>query len=134
MIADTVTELAQRIGADAGVLAATLSEYNDALVNGRPDPLGRESRPQPIVVAPYRAIRMHGMVLKTPAGLAINQDLQVIDGAGSAIPGLYCIGEAMGGATLSGNSFVGGMSVTPALGFGRWLGARLGARAVAEAV
>jgi fumarate reductase flavoprotein subunit len=115
------------------VLAATISDYNEALAHGRPDPLGRESRPLPIAVAPYRAIRMHGMVLKTPAGLAVNQDLQVIDAEGLAIPGLYCIGEAMGGATLSGNAFVGGMSVTPALGFGRWLGARLGARAVAEA-
>lgn len=133
VIADTVAELAQRIGADAGVLAATISEYNEALAHGRPDPLGRESRPLPVAVAPYRAIRMHGMVLKTPAGLAVNQDLQVIDAEGRAISGLYCIGEAMGGATLSGNAFVGGMSVTPALGFGRWLGARLGARAVAEA-
>ena len=133
VISDTVAELAQRIGADAGVLAATISDYNEALAHGRPDPLGRESRPLPVAVAPYRAIRMHGMVLKTPAGLAVNQDLQVIDAEGLAIPGLYCIGEAMGGATLSGNAFVGGMSVTPALGFGRWLGARLGARAVAEA-
>ena len=133
VIADTVEELARRIGADAGVLAGTIREYNDALAHGRPDPLGRESRPLPVGVAPYRAIRMHGMVLKTPAGLAVNNDLQVIDAEGRAIPGLYCIGEAMGGATLSGNAFVGGMSVTPALGFGRWLGARLGARADAEA-
>ncbi len=133
VIADTLAELAQRIGADAGVLATTMGEYNDALAHGRSDPLGRESRPLPVAVAPYRAIRMHGMVLKTPAGLAVNQDLQVIDAGGRAIPGLYSIGEAMGGATLSGNAFVGGMSVTPALGFGRWLGARLGARAVAEA-
>jgi fumarate reductase flavoprotein subunit len=127
VIADTVEELAHRIGAGAGVLARTINEYNDALAHGRPDPLGRESRPLPVDVAPYRAIRMHGMVLKTPAGLAVNNDLQVIDAEGRAIPGLYCIGEAMGGATLSGNAFVGGMSVTPALGFGRWLGARLGA-------
>lgn len=133
VIADTVAELAHRIGADSGVLARTVSEYNDALAHGRPDPLGRESRPLPVAVAPYRAIRMHGMVLKTPAGLAVNQDLQVIDVEGRAIPGLYCIGEAMGGATLSGNAFVGGMSVTPALGFGRWLGARLGADAISVA-
>ncbi len=133
VIADTVGELAQRIGADGGVLSATINEYNDALAHGRPDPLGRESRPLPVAVAPFRAIRMHGMVLKTPAGLAVNRDLQVIDAEGHAISGLYCIGEAMGGATLSGNAFVGGMSVTPALGFGRLLGARLGARAVAEA-
>ena len=133
VIADTVGELAQRIGADGGVLSATINEYNEALAHGRPDPLGRESRPLPVAVAPFRAIRMHGMVLKTPAGLAVNRDLQVIDAEGHAISGLYCIGEAMGGATLSGNAFVGGMSVTPALGFGRLLGARLGARAVAEA-
>jgi fumarate reductase flavoprotein subunit len=133
VIADTVAELAQRIGADADTLASTIGEYNGALAHGRPDPLGRENRPLPIAVAPYRAIRMHGMVLKTPAGLAVNQNLQVIDAEGLAILGLYCIGEAMGGATLSGNAFVGGMSVTPAIGFGRWLGALLGTRAVTEA-
>jgi fumarate reductase flavoprotein subunit len=132
--ADSLADLARLIGADAQALAATVQTYNEALVSGRPDPLGREHRPLPIAQAPFRAIRMHGMVLKTPAGLAVNQDLQVTDAGGRAIPGLYCIGEAMGGAMLSGNAFVGGMSVTPALGFGRWLGARLGALCVKETV
>ena len=35
------------------------------------------------------------------------------------------LGEAMGGGRLSGKAFVGGMSVTPALSFGRWLARRL---------
>lgn len=41
------------------------------------------------------------------------------------MPNLYASGEAIGGATLSGQSFVSGMSVTPALAFGRHLGGTL---------
>jgi fumarate reductase flavoprotein subunit len=87
----------------------------------------------PIVEAPFRAIRMHGMVLKTPSGLTVDRNLRVVRADGSPIAGLYAIGEALGGATLSGNAFVGGMSVTPALGFGRWLGAKLAGRDLLEA-
>ncbi len=132
-IAPTLGELAGRIGADPAVLGSTIAAYNDALRGGKPDPMGRQSRPLPIETAPFRAIRMHGMVLKTPAGLTVDRDLRVVKADGSPIPGLYAIGEALGGATLSGNAFVGGMSVTPALGFGRWLGARLAGRDLMEA-
>jgi fumarate reductase flavoprotein subunit len=126
-IADTVDELGRRAGIDAVGLAASLAEYNAALSEGVADPLGRVHRPCAIA-PPYRAIRMHGIVLKTPAGLAVNTDLNVLDRNGAPISGLYAVGEAIGGATLSGNSFVGGMSVTPALSFGRWIGRELGRR------
>ena len=55
----------------------------------------------------------------------------VVVGAGTAgMPAtIEAIGEAIGGATLSGNCFVGGMSVTPALSFGRWLGRELAEQA-----
>jgi fumarate reductase flavoprotein subunit len=75
---------------------------------------------------------MHGMVLKTPAGIDVTDDLQV-RGAAGAIGGLYAVGEAIGGAALSGQGFVSGMSVTPALTLGRWLGETLGARLVERA-
>ena len=65
------------------------------------------------------------VVLKTPAGLAVNESLQVGAKDGTPVPNLYAAGEAIGGATLSGQSFVGGMSVTPALSFGRYLGRTL---------
>lgn len=133
VIAPTLDDLAKRIGCDAATLNATIAGYNDALRSGKPDPLGRESRPLPIAEAPFRAIRMHGMVLKTPSGLTVDRALRVVRADGSPIPGLYAIGEALGGATLSGNAFVGGMSVTPALGFGRWLGAKLAGRDLLEA-
>jgi fumarate reductase flavoprotein subunit len=64
-------------------------------------------------------------VLKTPAGLSVNTDLQVVNRKGVPVPNLYAAGEALGGGTLSGKSFVGGMSVTPALAFGRYLGSNI---------
>lgn len=124
--ADTLAALAARAGIDPSGLAATVADYNAALHSGAPDALGRAHRPCPIAAPPFRAIRMHGIVLKTPAGLAVDAEFRVLRGPGQPITNLFAIGEAMGGATLSGNSFVGGMSVTPALSFGRLLGRRLG--------
>lgn len=116
------------MGFDPAGLAETIAAYNTALADGAPDPLGRQHRPAAVATAPLRAIRMHGIILKTPAGLAIDTELRVLNTEGKPIPNLYTIGEAMGGAALSGNAFVGGMSVTPALSFGRWIGQTLGHR------
>ena len=122
--AATLPDLARRAGIVAGGLVDTIADYNAA----PSDRFGRTHRPCPIAVPPFRAIRMHGIVLKTPAGLAVDGGLRVRDAAGRPLRNLYAIGEAIGGATLSGNAFVGGMSVTPALSFGRWLGRELGQR------
>lgn len=125
--AETLQALACKAGIDGAALIDTVTEYNRGQAGGD-DPWGRVHRPAPIDTPPFRAIRMHGIVLKTPAGLAIDTELRVLHRSGRPIPNLYAIGEAMGGATLSGNAFVGGMSVTPALAFGRWLGQTLGRR------
>jgi fumarate reductase flavoprotein subunit len=39
-----------------------------------------------------------------------------------SLPGLYAAGEVIGGATFGGTGYAAGMSVTPALTFGRLLG------------
>ena len=128
--AETLKGLAEAAGIDAGGLATTVDTYNRAVAGTRRDPFGRLHLPVPIARPPFRAIMMHGMVLKTAAGLAVDEALRVLDIDDRPIPGLYAVGEAIGGGTLSGNAFVGGMSVTPALGFGRWLGHTLGRAAV----
>lgn len=119
-----VQTLARATGMDAANLTATLSEYAAACAGDLPDTMGRKHCPQPIAGPNLRAIRMHGMVLKTPAGLDVTDTLQVRGDAG-VIGGLYAVGEAIGGAALSGQGFVSGMSVTPALTLGRWLGETL---------
>lgn len=119
--AETTDALARAAGIDPAGLARTIAEYN----TGGPDPFGRQHRPCPIAEPPFFAIKVHGMVVKTPAGVAVDAQLRALGADGKPIPGLYVIGECYGGGRLSGNSFVGGMSVTPALSFGRWLGRAL---------
>lgn len=126
--AQGLAELASKTGMNFDALSETVRAFNDAIEKDLPDPFGRQHRPLPIKGPVYRAVLMHGMVLKTSAGLSVDSDLRVLDGAGKIIPNLYALGEAMGGSALSGKAFVGGMSVTPALALGRWIGRELGAK------
>lgn len=126
---DTLEELAEHAGIDPAGLRSTVEAYNAALAAGAPDPLGREHRPAPIAEAPYYAVRNHGATLITFAGVAVDTDLAVRSADGSPVPGLYAVGEVLGCAATMGNAFCGGMTLTPALAFGRDLGARLGAAA-----
>jgi fumarate reductase flavoprotein subunit len=122
--AASLPALAQAAGIPAAPLLETIAAYNAACHHGD-DPLGRRFFPCPIAEPPFYAIRNHGTTLKTPAGIAVDTSLRVIRRDGSPIGNLYAAGEILGGSTLSGNAFVGGMSVTPAIGFGRLLGERL---------
>jgi len=122
--ADTLEGLADACGMRANALAKTVADYNKAVTAGK-DTFGRSHFPAKIEKGPFRAIKAHGTVLKTPAGLTVNTKLQVLNRNGEVVPNLYAAGEALGGGTLSGRSFVGGMSVTPSLAFGRYLGSNL---------
>jgi fumarate reductase flavoprotein subunit len=126
--ANGIAALAAETGMDADAIRASFEAYNRACLGLLPDPMGRTHCPQPIRGPRFRAIRMNGMVLKTPVGIRVNDRLQACRADDTAIPGLYAVGEAIGGATLSGQGFVSGMSVTPALALGRWLGETLGQR------
>jgi fumarate reductase flavoprotein subunit len=128
--AEGVEALAAATGMDAAQLRESLDAYAAACAGSRPDPMGRRHCPRPVTGPRFRAVKMHGMVLKTPAGIRVDDNLRACRADGTALPGLYAIGEAIGGSTLSGKGFVSGMSVTPALTLGRWLGATLGRAAV----
>jgi len=117
-----LTTLAQATGMDPAVLADTVAAYNTAVASGD-DPFGRAHLPAPIAEPPYYAVLNHGTTLKSPAGLTVDGQLRVI-GTDGPFANLWAAGEVIGGSTLSGKSFVSGMSVTPALGFGRMLGRR----------
>lgn len=118
---------------DGDALAASVAAYNAACAGQAPDPMGRRHLPQPMHGPGWRAVLMHGMVLKTAAGLRVDPDMRVLRADGATIPGLFALGEAIGGSALSGKGFVSGMSVTPALTLGRCLGRDLGQRLAASA-
>jgi fumarate reductase flavoprotein subunit len=119
--ASTLADLAAQTGIDPVGLQATVEDYNHAQAGGE-DALGRVHRPLPIAKPPFYAVRMQGYYLLDTAGLAVDSRLRVVTRSGTPIPNLYAAGELLGMAALQGQSYCGGMSVTPALAFGRLLG------------
>lgn len=122
--ADSLAALARRAGIDAQGLEYTVRRYNEGVASGR-DPWGRKHLPAQIAQGPYYAIRMQGFAITSNVGIAVDARLRVIDIRGEPIPGLHAAGEALGHSQTSGKAYVGGMSVTPALSFGRLLGQTL---------
>lgn len=119
--AGTIRELAAATGTDAQRLAASVAGYNDAVARGH-DALGRRHLPCPVSRPPYYAVRHHGVTIVSFAGLTVDTHLRVLGETGQPIPNLYAAGEILGFGAFSGSAFAGGMSITPALTFGRMLG------------
>ncbi|MFS0894962.1 FAD-dependent oxidoreductase [Microbacterium sp. 179-I 3D3 NHS] len=121
--AATIDELAAKIDVPADSLRDTIAAYNENL-DGE-DPLGRIVRPRPIAQAAYHAITVHATSVTSAAGIAVDEQLRVLDGDGEPIEGLYAMGESLGSGMLQGQAFCGGMLATPALAFGMALGREL---------
>ena len=119
--AESLRALADEAGIDGAGLEATVAAYNAAVKSGS-DSLGRKHMPKPISVPPFHAIKHHGMSVSGPAGLAVDEHLQVLKADGEPIPNLFAAGEVLGTGLLHGKAIVGGMNATPALAFGRLLG------------
>ncbi|MSO64964.1 MAG: FAD-binding protein [Alphaproteobacteria bacterium] len=122
--ADSMPALAAGLGIDAAGLAATIADYNRSVYAGR-DPFGRRHLPCPIGEPPFYGVRHFGTTVVGFAGIKVDRQFRVIDKYERPIPNLYAAGEILGLGLLSGNCYVGGMSVTPAMTFGRLLGQRL---------
>ena len=88
---------------------------------------------RPIGTPPFYAVKAVGFTVVSPAGIDVDAGLRVLRKDGSAIPNLYAAGEVLGFSKLSGNAFVGGMSLMPALTFGRLLGEKMLSWAPAQA-
>jgi fumarate reductase flavoprotein subunit len=125
--ADSIEELAARSGIEPVGLQQTVIEYNRA-VDTHVDPMGRKHLPRPIGTPPFYSIRHQGGTLIAVGGVAVDDSLRVLRRSGESIPGLYAAGEILGNGSLSGRAFCSGMSVTPALALGRWLGRTLPSR------
>jgi fumarate reductase flavoprotein subunit len=68
---------------------------------------------------------MQGWTLVSFAGLAVNENMQVITNDGQAVQNLYAVGEVIGAGATSGSAYTNGMLVTPAITLGRLLGERI---------
>ena len=119
--AQTLDELAGKIGVPADVLKKTVAEYN-AQVDAKKDPLGRSERmlshkieKAPFYAGPIGMCRHHTM-----GGARIDVKARVLDREGNVIPGLYAAGEVTGG--IHGSNRVGGNAIADVFTFGRIAG------------
>jgi hypothetical protein len=123
----TLDGLARRAGIEPAGLADTVSRYNAAVQAGEDPDFGRRYLPATIAEPPFYAVQNHALTLITFTGVDTDGELRVRRQDGSVIGGLYAVGEVVGAGATSGNSFCGGMLLTPALAFGRHVGRRIGA-------
>lgn len=124
--ADSIEELAEKIGVPAENLKATIESYNAAVEAGGTDEFGRlydgttnayNLAVNKIEGEKYYAIRLHALCVMTLGGITANADMQVLDEAGNAIPGLYAAGEVVGG--IWGKFVSGGTGVMGPIVFGK---------------
>jgi urocanate reductase len=94
--ANTIEELANKIGVDADGLAATLADWNALAAKGKDVKFGRKTGLAPIS-GPFYAYRNVSCNLGALGGLKINTDTQVLKPNGEPIPGLYAGGLNAGG-------------------------------------
>ena len=119
--ADTVEELAEKMGISADGLSNTIAKYNRSVETGEDD-LGRTHLPLPIEKAPFYGVRLQSWSLSSTAGLAVNENLEVIKQDGAPVGNLYAAGELLGSGATMGRGVSGGMMVTPGIAFGKLLG------------
>lgn len=122
--ADTLEELAEKIGVPADALVSSITEYNRHAkggdLEGQPDEFGRTLYGTPIDTAPFYAAARVPTVHHTMGGVHINEFCQVINENGAVIPGLYAAGEVTGG--IHGTNRLGGNALTDTVVFGRIAG------------
>ncbi|MCI2418543.1 FAD-dependent tricarballylate dehydrogenase TcuA [Saccharopolyspora sp. K220] len=134
--ADSLPELAERLGIDVEGLRRTVSEFNESIVDNPFDPAvkdGRAARVSPpksnwaqaLDTAPYYGYAVGCGITFTFGGLRVDESAQVLDTDGKPIDGLYAAGELVGGL-FSGN-YPGGSGLTSGAVFGRLAGASAGA-------
>lgn len=124
--ASSVEELAGKLNMNADTLKATIADYNAAVEKGGTDDFGRtfdDSRDAFKVAVnklegdKFYAVPLRALVVMTLGGIQANSDMQVLDEAGTAIPGLYAAGEVVGGTW--GKFVSGGTGVMGPITFGR---------------
>jgi len=106
VVADTLEELAEKIGVSAEMLPRTVAEFNEFAREGR-DPIfhrGETMAPiapvfetlAPLDTPPYRAISVSCGGLGTIGGPRLNGNAQVVHVSGEVVKGLYAAGNCAG--------------------------------------
>ena len=123
--ADTVEELADKLGLPKDTFTATVDRYNELAAKGEDKDYGKEDyRLSTLSEAPFYGVRQAGgYLICTIDGIQIDDNMHAIDQDFKAIPGLYVIGD-MSGNYFSGSypSLMAGAAAGRSATFGRFAG------------
>ena len=101
MQADTLDELADKLGYEGEYkenFLKSIERYNELCDKGVDLDFGKMKKDMtPIRQAPFYGIAVGSWLLATMNGVRVNTNLEAITPEGNAIPGLYVIGNDMGG-------------------------------------
>ena len=117
--AETLAELAEKIGVPKENLEKTTEEFNKA-VDAKKDEFDREVWGKKIEQGPFYATLRYPALHHTMGGVQINEQAQVMNVDGNVIDGLYAAGEVTGG--IHGGNRLGGNAITDIFVFGRIAG------------
>ena len=94
--ANSLNELAEKMGVPPSALQATVKDYNNSTERGMRPTVGE---------GPYYALGpVKSYVVFTDGGLRVNQNLEVLDQTDLPIPGLFAAGSVgQGGLLLEGH-------------------------------
>ena len=100
--ADSIGELADKIGVPADNLKTEVDNYNKYAQTGTDEEFGKPAEDLTAFGdGPYYAIKMASYSYNTVAGLDINDKMQVLDTYGNPIEGLYAVGSDSAGVLFS---------------------------------
>ncbi len=103
-VAETIDELANKMGLDRDVFKKTVEEYNRFCEKGRDDQFGKDPEYlHPVKTPKFYAFKCYMNFLGTLGGIKINEKTEVLDRNDEVIPGLYAVGNDAGG--LYGDSY-----------------------------
>lgn len=123
--ADTVEELAQKVGIDAAGLAAQIEKWNASCAAGVDEVFGRSAETLiPLDKGPYYAMKLTPAVVNTQGGPEKNEKGEVLDVDGQPIPHLYEAGEL---GDIWANLYQASCNMGGGLIFGRISGANAAA-------
>jgi len=125
--ADTLEELATKMGIPADAFTATVNKYNSYVDSKKDADFGKKPHnlAKKIATPPFWSCYAGMSVHHTMGGLEINPKAQVIDRYGKIIPALYAAGEITGG--IHGSNRAGGNAIADIMVYGRIAGANAAA-------
>lgn len=125
--ANSIEDLAERIGLPPSEFSQTIAGYNAQVRSGESTAVNEMPAETPppvftIETPPFYAMRAYPMANKSAGGISIDQGARALDELGQPVAHLYAAGEVTGSAGINGLNGLDGMFTGPSILTGRVAG------------